>query len=182
MAKQLWRRLIEFVEYRILHVDDTPHRIALGVAIGFFVAWTPTISIQTIIAIALAALFRANKAVPIPIVWISNPVTAAPIFYANYWLGAAIVGGGETNAYARVQEIGEAGSFLETGRKALDVAADLGPALWVGSVIVGLFLAVVMYPLTKWAVVAYRIRRLARRREKRRGTHPPNTQPEGPHV
>jgi hypothetical protein len=34
-------RLVRFVKLRILYANDSPHRIALGVAIGLFVAWTP---------------------------------------------------------------------------------------------------------------------------------------------
>ena len=34
-----------------------------------------------------AWLFRANKAVGIPIVWVSNPATIVPIYYMCYWIG-----------------------------------------------------------------------------------------------
>ena len=42
-----------FIKYRVLHVDDTPHRIALGVALGFFVTWTPTIGVQIVLILLL---------------------------------------------------------------------------------------------------------------------------------
>ena len=76
-----WRRAQRFVKYRILHVDDTPHRIALGVAIGMFVAWTPTIGFQMGLTVLLCALFRANKLVGVPLVWISNPLTIIPVYF-----------------------------------------------------------------------------------------------------
>ena len=47
-------RLKTFFIYRVLHVDDTPHRIALGVAAGIFIAWTPTIGFQMLLTILLA--------------------------------------------------------------------------------------------------------------------------------
>ena len=45
----------------IVMLDDTPHSIALGTAIGLFIAWTPTVGIHMILVVALALLFRANK-------------------------------------------------------------------------------------------------------------------------
>ncbi len=81
-----------FFIYRVLHVDDTPHRIALGVAVGIFVAWTPTFGLQMILTVLLATLLRGNKLVGLPFVWISNPVTAWPIYFKmNYPLGKAIL-------------------------------------------------------------------------------------------
>ncbi len=35
------RRVINFLKFRILHIDDSPHRIALGVALGLFTAYLP---------------------------------------------------------------------------------------------------------------------------------------------
>jgi len=48
------KRLKRFLVHNVLHVDDTPHRIALGVAIAIFVTWTPTIGFQMLLTIALA--------------------------------------------------------------------------------------------------------------------------------
>ncbi|HKI70697.1 MAG TPA: DUF2062 domain-containing protein, partial [Verrucomicrobiae bacterium] len=87
------RRIERFFVYRVLHVDDTPHRIALGVAVGIFVAWTPTVGFQMILTIILATLLRANKLVGIPFVWISNPFTLGVIYYPNYLLGKFILQG-----------------------------------------------------------------------------------------
>ena len=170
MSRRIWSGIVEFVEFRILHIDDTPHRIALGVAIGLFVALTPTISLQMIIAVGVAAILRANKAVVIPLVWITNPLTAVPIFYANYRIGAAILNG-EGNfqdaegliAILLKDAHGSAGILgrfleLEFWKHVLDTVAHLGTELWVGSIIVGAVLGTAGYAATKWAVVSYRRR------------------------
>ena len=73
----MWEKARNILVHRVLGVDDSPHRIALGVAVAFFVAWTPTLGFQMVLAIALATVLRANKAVTVPIVWLTNPVTAA---------------------------------------------------------------------------------------------------------
>ena len=81
--RYVWQRLKDFIVHKVLRLDDTPHRIALGVAIGFFVTWTPTIGIQMILVVALATLLKANKLVGVPFVWISNPFTIVPIYGPN---------------------------------------------------------------------------------------------------
>lgn len=77
----------------VLHADDPPHRLALGVAISLFVTFTPTIGFQTALVIGLAWLLGANKLVGLPLVWISNPATFVPIYYPSYRIGRWLLGG-----------------------------------------------------------------------------------------
>src|SRR6056297_631558 len=47
---QSWKaRLKHLLVHNILHLDDTPHRIAWGVFWGFFIGATPTIGIQVLL-------------------------------------------------------------------------------------------------------------------------------------
>ncbi|GIW96794.1 MAG: hypothetical protein KatS3mg111_0127 [Pirellulaceae bacterium] len=95
---QLLKRVKDFCVYKILHADDPPHRLALGIAIGMFVTFTPFIGIQTFLAIFLSWLLGANKLVGAPLVWLSNPFTFIPIYYPCYWVGCKLLGrptGGE---------------------------------------------------------------------------------------
>ena len=41
---------------RVLTLDDTPHSIALGTAIGMFVGLTPTVGIQMVVVLAVAGI------------------------------------------------------------------------------------------------------------------------------
>jgi hypothetical protein len=45
---------------KFLMLDDTPHRIALGIAIGVFVAWTPTVGVQMLAVIPIAFLLGSE--------------------------------------------------------------------------------------------------------------------------
>jgi uncharacterized protein (DUF2062 family) len=87
------RRAKVFLKLRVLHVNDTPHRIAMGVAVGVFVgiSMAPFLGIHTIIVLLLAVLLRANKAASLASMWIHNPLTMWPIVFAEYELGKGVV-------------------------------------------------------------------------------------------
>ena len=89
--KCYWKRVQHFCIHHILHADDPPHRLALGIAVGMFVALLPLIGIQMVLSVALAWLVRANKAVGVALVWISNPLTMVPLYYPGYWLGCKLL-------------------------------------------------------------------------------------------
>lgn len=76
---------------KILGLNDTPHSIAMGVAIGMFVAFTPTIPLQMTISFFIAWAMRVNKAASLPPAWVTNPVTAPPVFFAEYLTGVYLM-------------------------------------------------------------------------------------------
>lgn len=69
----------------------TRHSVAKAAFIGLFSAFIP-VPTQMIIAGVLAVAFRANMAICLLGVWITNPLTMAPIFYMAYKVGAAVLG------------------------------------------------------------------------------------------
>ena len=64
--------------------------VAWAVSIGLFIAWTP-VPFQMLLAAGAAITVRCNLPISIAMVWISNPITAAPLFYTAYKLGALIL-------------------------------------------------------------------------------------------
>ncbi len=70
---------------KALHGD--PHYVALGMGIGVFIAITPTIPFHTILAIALAVVFKASKPAAYLGIWISNPFTVVFLYVACYQIG-----------------------------------------------------------------------------------------------
>jgi uncharacterized protein (DUF2062 family) len=163
-----------------LHLDDTPHRIAWGVFIGAIIAFTPTLGLQILIYIAVAALLGANKVSGIPILFISNPFTAVPLYYTTWQVGAAVLEPetevsratikqwlGNTGRALKNDGVGkllEADFWLDTGR----LLASTGAELWIGGLLCGILVGVPTYFLTRWGINA--VRHL---REGRRLTHGP---------
>jgi uncharacterized protein (DUF2062 family) len=144
----------------------------LGVGVGAFVAFTPTVGLQTFIALAVAAVLRANKVVCIPLVWITNPLTLAPIYWFCWRVGVGITPGGNGRdtgeVMARLSSAASASTVSQMfdwsfWSRAARFAFDLGAELWLGGCIVGLAAGGVLYGLTRWGVSTYRGRRMARR-------------------
>lgn len=88
----MYRRVKRFVLLNIVHVDDTPTRIAAGAALGMFIALTPTFGIQVPLVIALAWACRVNKFAGFAMVWVTNAFTIGPIYTLQYYLGAYLLG------------------------------------------------------------------------------------------
>ena len=155
-------RLKTFVVDKILGVHDSPHRIALGVAIGIFVTWTPTIGFQMALTLALSTLCRANKVVGVPLVWISNPATLW-IYIPNYLLGCKILGENPSTD-ALMQSLIKAFGINDHGLKErfttlIQTLWDVLAPLMLGSVIIGAFLGAIAYAATYKGVQIFQSRR-----------------------
>ena len=78
---------------RLLAVDDPPERTALAFSIGIFIAFSPFLGLHTIMATALAFLFRFNKVAIYTGTFVNNPfLTLVPIIAASYAIGALLMG------------------------------------------------------------------------------------------
>src|SRR6185295_14477028 len=78
---------------RLLAIDDPPERTALAFSIGVFIAFSPFLGLHTIMATAIAFLFRFNKIAIYTGTFVNNPIfTLVPIIIASYAVGAFILG------------------------------------------------------------------------------------------
>ncbi len=65
--------------------------VAGAFALGLFVAWMP-VPFQMVVSAGIAILIGVNLPLSVVIVWITNPVTIAPMFYFAYKVGTWIIG------------------------------------------------------------------------------------------
>ncbi len=142
----------------LLHLDDSAHQIALGAAVGVFIAFTPTIGFQMLLVLVVTAALRANKVAGLPMPWISNPATIPPIFTLNYLLGHALVGGPSPRQFVHRLEdvIRLKGGWLASVKAWWHLMIDMALPLWVGSVIVGLVAGLVTYGVMFYLIRTYR--------------------------
>ena len=80
---------------KLLHSPNLFHlnrrSVAGAFANGLFNAFIP-VPFQMVLAAAGAIIFKVNLPLSIALVWITNPLTMAPIFYGSYKVGAWLMG------------------------------------------------------------------------------------------
>ncbi len=67
------------------------HSVAVAFAVGLFFAFMP-VPFQMVLAAAGAVYCNGNLPISVALVWLTNPVTIPPIFYATYVLGCWLLG------------------------------------------------------------------------------------------
>ena len=148
------RRLIR----SLLALDDSPHAIALGTAIGMFVGMTPTVGLQMFLVIGIAAatrpLFHFNRVAGLITVYISNPLTIVPLYAAFYYVGTMLVDAPMTPAQFQLQfEAALDRSWLDPLRF---IFTEVAWPMLAGSLLIATVTAVPTYPIVRRLVVARR--------------------------
>lgn len=167
--KSFLLRAKQFIKFRIIHVDDSPHRIALGVSLGLFTAFLPFLGIHTITAFALAFITRSNKVVAVLCSWLSNPLTVIPIFVPCYALGRAVVSIFRDSPPANIDQTSEIlkQSFSFSGmvnaltssnfwKELATLFGKIGLELTTGCLICGTTAAITSYFIIYKMIVAHR--------------------------
>ena len=161
----------------IVTLKGSPGAIALGAAIGVFVAFTPTVGLQMVLAALIATLVGASRPAAIIPAWITNPLTIPPIFALTYWVGSLFWSGPPVaDVYARLVTVIKGleklswYAFVEQFKAFFKIGAELFIPLCIGGAIVGCVCAAASYPLVLWAVHSYRrqYERLRQRRARRK--------------
>ncbi|WP_213876714.1 DUF2062 domain-containing protein [Pseudomonas sp. dw_358] len=144
------------------HLLDRPNlwhlnrrSVARAMGIGCFTALLP-IPLQMLAAAMLAVSLRANLAISVSLVWLTNPLTMPVVFYGTYQLGAWLL-----HTPARNLPDGMTWEWL---------SSQLG-TMWqpfvLGSLVTGVVLGGVAYGTTRgyWE---WRVRRQWQRRQRLR--------------
>lgn len=154
----------------IIKLRSSPRAIAGGFGLGTFIAFTPTVGVQLILALLAATLFNMNRpAASIP-VWITNPVTVAPIYTFNYWLGLKVWDGPPLAEVSELfVDIGHTMAHLEFWNikdqflAVLQMGKEILIPLLIGSLAVGVITGTAMYLLTLNLLSAFFTRRTQKR-------------------
>jgi uncharacterized protein (DUF2062 family) len=150
----LWqraRRWLRLQYLRFLRSDASPHKAAIGLAVGVFIGIFPTFGLGALLALGLAFLFRFSKVSAVVGSAIMNPVTS-PLFWGlSFTLGSWLTG----------VEVGGVARMLDEGR----IWSAAGDVIWTylaGNTVLAVGLALVFYLLGYQAVRAYLNRRTHR--------------------
>jgi uncharacterized protein len=144
---------------RLLAIDDPPERTALAFSIGVFIAFSPFLGLHTLVATALAFIFRFNKIAIYTGTFINNPLlTLVPIIIASYGVGAFVLG--------RPLRIPDEGLELlknphifsgDYYRRIFVQSWDIVWPFAVGGMVLSVVCSVLAYPITLRALRAYRV-------------------------
>lgn len=85
-----WRRMAQYTRLRLIRLPDTTHKIALGLALGSAVSFSPLIGTHFAQALFLAWIFRVNMLASFIGTAIGNPWTFAFIWWSSFALGTGI--------------------------------------------------------------------------------------------
>ncbi|MBD3398879.1 MAG: DUF2062 domain-containing protein [Candidatus Coatesbacteria bacterium] len=146
-GRTIWRRARRWLRLqylRFLRSDSSPHKAALGLAVGVFIGIFPTFGLGALMAVGLAFLFRFSKVAAVVGSAIMNPITS-PFFWGLSLTIGAWLTGNEVAAVARLIDEGELWSAA-------------GEVVWTylaGNTLLALALAGLFYGLGYGAVRAY---------------------------
>jgi uncharacterized protein (DUF2062 family) len=127
----------------LLPHDESPWRVALALAVGVFLSFTPFWGFQTLLALLVAWICRLNRAVTVAGTWINLPWFAPFVYAGALKIGAALL--------PHLSGVAGLSAWLLLGTTALGVAA--GVLTWI------------------IAYAAIRARRARRRRDAEQSRH-----------
>ena len=133
---------------KIKQLQGDPHYVALGMAMGVFVSVTPTIPFHTVIAVALAFVFRCSKPAAAFGVWFANPVTIPFFYWASYKAGLLFWGNSSDLDIQKYESVFE---ILKLGQ-------DVLLAMILGGILIGIPPAIVFYFITRKIFIKLRSR------------------------
>ncbi len=121
--------------------------VAGAMGVGVFFAFVP-LPMQMLMAAAAAIWLRINLPIAVAMVWITNPVTMAPIFFFTYKVGTWLLG-------TRPHQF----TFEPTLGWFMTEAGAIGYPLLVGSLAIGTVLGLLVYGTVRLAWRIHIIRR-----------------------
>ena len=141
--------------YRLIRLRERPHFVAMGLAWGILIGWTPTIPLQMTMAVIITFIFRCSKLAAVIGVQFSNYITLPAVYYADYLVGGWVTG--------RWPEFS-----LRMAHK-IDLWHQAGEVFWVmmvGGVIIGIPSAIATYFITRRLLIKAQQKRSAKTARK----------------
>ena len=158
------RRLVRYrLVIPVFRSVHGPEYTARGVANGVFWGLTPTVGLQTLEILSTWSIARllgrdSSLLQAMIWVWVNNPVTMIPMYYAFYLTGLWMVGqGGSGPGYAAFVDLFTANAQLSWWARLIGIIRAIGVPIFVGCVPYALIGALVSY---RWAADVVRRRRM----------------------
>jgi uncharacterized protein len=160
-------RSTRYLGWRIVRLGGSAHGLAIGVAIGVFVATLPILGLQFLLAGLLAWTLRGNVPAALLGTFWANPLSLPFLWLSSHWLGSMVLGTpANLHAHELMATLDQMRvTLLTPGKQTLSTVYSLLWPVWkpllVGSVPIALVCAGLFYGLTFNLIGGYRTSRRA---------------------
>lgn len=160
-----WRAFARYLVLQVLRLADNPHKVALGVAVGIFVSWTPLLGFHNLLIVILCWICGASILAGLASAFLGNPWTLPLMWWSAYELGQRVLG----LHHVKVLKVLESLTFHKLWAHLWPLLKLVFLPTMLGAVILGFVSGAVSYWLTLVMMRAYTARR-AKRWAERHGT------------
>ena len=159
------KRYVRSLYMKVAKAEGTPESIAKGVAIGLICGLIIPIGLQTVPALVLAVIFKANKFLSWTFTCVTNPASVFFIYPVQCWIGSYLIFRPLT--FARLHKDLEALATIETFADALTVFSAMSWSIIIPFFVGGIFFAVVSAIPGYWLSLKLARKYQARKERKR---------------
>ena len=151
----------------VLHSRAPVSEVSLGVAVGVFMGFTPTVGVQMYLVAIVWTIYRYvfgrhfTLPVGVAMVWISNPLTMVPMYYVFLVTGYILIDVQHGLSYQHFAE--SLGKISQTGDMMDQIAegtrfllVDLGWPMVIGGFVYAVPFSIISYYITKYLVTSHR--------------------------
>ena len=153
-----WRAFGRYMVLKILRLADNPHRVALGVAVGVFVSWTPLFGVHNLLIILLCWILGASILAGLAGSFVGNPWTLALMWWSSYEIGQRVLG----LNHVKVLKVLESLTLDKLWAQLWPLLRDVFLPTLLGAGILGLITGALSYWLVLVMMKAYSARRAKR--------------------
>ena len=164
-----WRRAIEYLSHRIKRLQDSPHRIALGLSFGVFASFSPLFGFHFVLGALLAYVFKANIFASILGTFFGNPITfpfiaAVSVRTGNFILDRISIIENEQSISDTWEFNSEFTSLSVFEKFLVEVYFEKLIPYSIGGIICGIIAALIVYLLSKPLISSYQKRKKKRKK------------------
>ena len=135
------KRSIRSIYMKVAKAEGSPESVARGVAIGLICGLIIPIGLQTIPALVLAVIFKANKFLSWTFTCVTNPASVFFIYPIQCWIGSYLIFRPLT--FSRLHKDLEALATIETFADAFAVFSTMSWSIIIPFFAGGIFFAIV---------------------------------------
>jgi len=151
------KRKIKRIYLRFITLKGDPKHLAFSLSVGIFVGMMPIMPFQTILALFLAFIFRANKIAAFLGTLISNPLNLYFVYLWSYQIGTFLLGRPyESTVINRIRVIiyDNIDEPIDLLKSLTELGGEIISALLIGGIVLALIVAIPSYFFLKF-ILAY---------------------------